>query len=152
MGRPSLQHSSLALANDFLYNTAGPVHLTRIAILAPLPISLSRESIPLHQRIRTGRSNGCEHALSEAEGNDDTLSSTEASRLLGVSRTTLAWAKQGRFPGYRFGPRGVYRFKERDILAYLQRSRIPMMVEQQDPRFLRRSGSLLKRLGEQRND
>lgn len=56
----------------------------------------------------------------------DYLSAKEAAELLGVNRATVInWARQGRFGGYQFGQRGIYRFDRQEILDYINRSRLP---------------------------
>jgi excisionase family DNA binding protein len=54
------------------------------------------------------------------------LSAKEAAELLGVNRATVInWARQGRFGGFQYGERGIYRFNRQEILDFLQRSRLP---------------------------
>lgn len=54
------------------------------------------------------------------------LSAKEAAELLGVNRATVInWARQGRFGGFQYGPRGIYRFDRQEILDFLNRSRLP---------------------------
>ncbi len=55
------------------------------------------------------------------------LSAKEAADLLGVNRATVInWARQGKFGGFQYGQRGIYRFDRQEILEFINRSRIPM--------------------------
>ncbi len=58
------------------------------------------------------------------------LSAREAADLLGVNRATVInWARQGKFGGYQYGQRGIYRFDRQEISEFIRRSRIPMPVQ-----------------------
>jgi len=68
---------------------------------------------------------GANDAASFGE-NSRYLSAKEAAELLGVNRATVInWARQGRFGGFQYGPRGIYRFDRQEILDFLNRSRLP---------------------------
>ncbi len=57
------------------------------------------------------------------------LSAKEAAELLGVNRATVInWARQGRFSGFQYGQRGIYRFDRQEILNFIKQSRIPAPV------------------------
>ena len=64
-------------------------------------------------------------------GADDTgpaqyLSARDAAEILGVNRATVInWARQGKFGGYQYGERGIYRFNRREIEAFIEQSRLP---------------------------
>lgn len=59
----------------------------------------------------------------------DLLTTAEAATLLRVSPITIArWAKQGRLPSYRLGPRAV-RFRRADLDAMLR----PPTVDEESP-------------------
>ena len=54
------------------------------------------------------------------------LSTKEAAELLGVNRATVInWARQGKFGGFQYGVRGIYRFDRQELLDFISRSRIP---------------------------
>lgn len=54
------------------------------------------------------------------------LSAKEAADLLGVNRATVInWARQGKFGGFQYGHRGIYRFDRREIMEFIERSRLP---------------------------
>ena len=54
------------------------------------------------------------------------LSTKEAADLLGVNRATVInWARQGKFGGFQYGVRGIYRFDRQELLEFIGRSRIP---------------------------
>jgi excisionase family DNA binding protein len=54
------------------------------------------------------------------------LSTKEAAELLGVNRATVInWARQGKFGGFQYGIRGIYRFDRQELLDFISRSRIP---------------------------
>ncbi|MDQ3044380.1 MAG: helix-turn-helix domain-containing protein [Chloroflexota bacterium] len=56
------------------------------------------------------------------------LSAQQAADLLGVYRATVIdWARQGKFGGYQFGKRGIYRFTREDIVEFLNKSRVPTL-------------------------
>ncbi|MDP9369862.1 MAG: helix-turn-helix domain-containing protein [Chloroflexota bacterium] len=58
------------------------------------------------------------------------LSAKEAADLLGVNRATVInWARQGKFGGFQYGQRGIYRFERQEILEFIDRSRIPLPLE-----------------------
>ncbi len=58
------------------------------------------------------------------------LSAKEAADLLGVNRATVInWARQGKFGGYQYGERGIYRFDRQEIMDFINRSRIPMPTD-----------------------
>lgn len=55
------------------------------------------------------------------------LSAKDAADLLGVNRATVInWARQGKFGGFQYGQRGIYRFDRQEILEFINRSRIPV--------------------------
>jgi excisionase family DNA binding protein len=57
------------------------------------------------------------------------LSTKEAAELLGVNRATVInWARQGKFGGFQYGVRGIYRFDRQELLDFIGRSRIPYPV------------------------
>lgn len=57
--------------------------------------------------------------------NERYITTREAAALLGVNRATVInWARQGRFGGIQYGSRGIYRFERREILDFLNRSRL----------------------------
>jgi excisionase family DNA binding protein len=57
--------------------------------------------------------------------NERYITTREAAALLGVNRATVInWARQGRFGGIQYGNRGIYRFERREILEFLNRSRL----------------------------
>ena len=54
------------------------------------------------------------------------LSTKEAAELLGVNRATVInWARQGKFGGFQYGVRGIYRFDRQELIDFISRSRIP---------------------------
>lgn len=54
------------------------------------------------------------------------LSAREAAEILGVNRATVInWARQGKFGGYQYGERGIYRFNRREIEEFIEQSRLP---------------------------
>jgi excisionase family DNA binding protein len=54
------------------------------------------------------------------------LSTKEAAELLGVNRATVInWARQGKFGGFQYGVRGIYRFDRQELIDFIGRSRIP---------------------------
>lgn len=81
---------------------------------------------------RTRASNDAQH------GSDDTgpaqyLSARDAAEILGVNRATVInWARQGKFGGYQYGERGIYRFNRREIEAFIEQSRLPGPVAADD--------------------
>lgn len=53
------------------------------------------------------------------------ISTREAATLLGVNRATVInWARQGRFGAIQYGSRGIYRFDRREIVDFLNKSRL----------------------------
>ncbi|CAA9583510.1 MAG: hypothetical protein AVDCRST_MAG88-3632 [uncultured Thermomicrobiales bacterium] len=63
----------------------------------------------------------------EAIGTSDEryISTREAATLLGVNRATVInWARQGRFGAIQYGSRGIYRFDRREIVHFLNKSRL----------------------------
>src|SRR5688572_17874715 len=60
------------------------------------------------------------------------LSTKEAAELLGVNRATVInWARQGKFGGFQYGIRGIYRFDRQELLDFIGRSRIPFPNDQE---------------------
>ncbi len=58
-------------------------------------------------------------------GEDQYISTREAATLLGVNRATVInWARQGRFAAIQYGARGIYRFDRREIVDFLNKSRL----------------------------
>jgi excisionase family DNA binding protein len=56
---------------------------------------------------------------------DDLIKASEAARLLGVSTHAVRiWLRQGRIPAVQYGPRGIYRVRRGDVLAFMEASRI----------------------------
>jgi excisionase family DNA binding protein len=54
------------------------------------------------------------------------LSAREAAEILGVNRATVInWARQGKFGGYQYGARGIYRFDRAEIERFIEMSRLP---------------------------
>ena len=54
------------------------------------------------------------------------LSAREAAEILGVNRATVInWARQGKFGGYQYGARGIYRFDRSEIETFIEQSRLP---------------------------
>ncbi len=54
------------------------------------------------------------------------LSAREAAEILGVNRATVInWARQGKFGGYQYGARGIYRFDRAEIESFIEQSRLP---------------------------
>ncbi|HEV2527343.1 MAG TPA: helix-turn-helix domain-containing protein [Thermomicrobiales bacterium] len=61
------------------------------------------------------------------------LSAREAAEILGVNRATVInWARQGKFGGYQYGARGIYRFDRAEIEAFIEQSRLPGPINQVD--------------------
>ena len=70
---------------------------------------------------------GANGALGGAGDRPRYLSAKEAADLLGVNRATVInWARQGKFGGFQYGERGIYRFDRQEILDFINRSRIPV--------------------------
>lgn len=58
---------------------------------------------------------------------DRLIGITEAAEILGVNRATLAnWLHRGRIPALQYGPRGIYRIRHRDVIEYMEASRLPV--------------------------
>ena len=54
------------------------------------------------------------------------LSARDAAEILGVNRATVInWARQGKFGGYQYGARGIYRFDRQEIERFIEQSRLP---------------------------
>ena len=54
------------------------------------------------------------------------LSARDAAEILGVNRATVInWARQGKFGGYQYGARGIYRFDRHEIDRFIEQSRLP---------------------------
>lgn len=61
------------------------------------------------------------------------LSARDAAEILGVNRATVInWARQGKFGGYQYGARGIYRFDRQEIERFIEQSRLPGPVAQRD--------------------
>jgi excisionase family DNA binding protein len=59
------------------------------------------------------------------EGDDRLIGITEAAEILGVNRATLAnWLQKGRIPALQYGPRGIYRVRYRDVIDFMEASRL----------------------------
>ena len=54
------------------------------------------------------------------------LSARDAAEILGVNRATVInWARQGKFGGFQYGARGIYRFDRAEIERFIEQSRLP---------------------------
>ena len=61
------------------------------------------------------------------------LSARDAAEILGVNRATVInWARQGKFGGYQYGARGIYRFDRQEIERFIEQSRLPGPIGQGD--------------------
>lgn len=61
------------------------------------------------------------------------LSARDAAEILGVNRATVInWARQGKFGGYQYGARGIYRFDRQEIERFIEQSRLPGPIGQSD--------------------
>lgn len=61
------------------------------------------------------------------------LSARDAAEILGVNRATVInWARQGKFGGYQYGVRGIYRFDRQEIERFIEQSRLPGPIGQTD--------------------
>ena len=61
------------------------------------------------------------------------LSARDAAEILGVNRATVInWARQGKFGGYQYGARGIYRFDRQEIERFIEQSRLPGPIGQAD--------------------
>ncbi len=68
----------------------------------------------------------------ERSGPEDRwLSAKQVSELLGVNRATVInWARRGSIPAVQYGERSIYRFRESDVNAFIEASRIqPDMIK-----------------------
>ena len=66
---------------------------------------------------------------------DQYISTREAATLLGVNRATVInWARQGRFGAIQYGARGIYRFDRREIVDFLNKSRLRFSDNTEDRR------------------
>lgn len=60
------------------------------------------------------------------------ITTREAATLLGVNRATVInWARQGRFGAIQYGARGIYRFERKEILDFLNSSRLRFAQDEQ---------------------
>ena len=60
-----------------------------------------------------------------SDGDDRLIGITEAAEILGVNRATLAnWLQRGRIPALQYGPRGIYRVRYRDVIEFMEASRL----------------------------
>lgn len=63
------------------------------------------------------------------------ITTREAATMLGVNRATVInWARQGRFGAIQYGARGIYRFDRREIVEFLNSSRLRFADGAQDRR------------------
>lgn len=61
------------------------------------------------------------------------LSARDAAEILGVNRATVInWARQGKFGGFQYGARGIYRFDRQEIERFIEQSRLPGPIGQAD--------------------
>ena len=61
------------------------------------------------------------------------LSARDAAQILGVNRATVInWARQGKFGGFQYGARGIYRFDRKEIERFIEQSRLPGPIGQGD--------------------
>ncbi len=57
------------------------------------------------------------------------LSAKQLAELRGVNRATVVnRARQGKFGGFQYGKRWIYRFRRQEIIDFLNESRIPTPV------------------------
>ena len=60
-----------------------------------------------------------------SDGDDRLVGITEAAKILGVNRATLAnWLQRGRIPALQYGPRGIYRVRYGDVIEFMEASRL----------------------------
>jgi len=60
-----------------------------------------------------------------SDGDDRLIGITEAAKILGVNRATLAnWLQRGRIPALQYGPRGIYRVRYGDVIEFMEASRL----------------------------
>ncbi len=75
-------------------------------------------------------------AASKESGADEPvqyLSARDAAEILGVNRATVInWARQGKFGGYQYGARGIYRFDRQEIERFIEQSRLPGPIADTD--------------------
>ena len=70
-------------------------------------------------RVAAGKGSGAEESIQY-------LSARDAAEILGVNRATVInWARQGKFGGYQYGARGIYRFDRQEIERFIEQSRLP---------------------------
>lgn len=74
----------------------------------------------------TGNARNAANKTSAAEEPIQYLSARDAAEILGVNRATVInWARQGKFGGYQYGARGIYRFDRQEIERFIEQSRLP---------------------------
>lgn len=96
-------------------------------------------SVSARERYMTDSSSvgaSTEHRSETDTATDDRYISTrEAATLLGVNRATVInWARQGRFGAIQYGARGIYRFDRREIVDFLNKSRLRFSDSAEDRR------------------